>query len=52
MTYVITQLCIDVKGAVPGEWSEFVELDRRWNTGDAAENDGRTNEIQPPAQVE
>jgi NAD-dependent dihydropyrimidine dehydrogenase PreA subunit len=45
---------IFVAEAVPGEWAEFIELDRRWNTGDAAEKDAvraRINEIQPAAQV-
>jgi ferredoxin len=45
---------IFVQDAVPGEWSEFIELDRRWNTGDAAEKDAvraRINEIQPTAQL-
>jgi NAD-dependent dihydropyrimidine dehydrogenase PreA subunit len=46
---------IFVQDAVPGEWVEFIELDRRWNSGDAAEKDAvraRINEIQPPAQLE
>ena len=38
--------------AVPPEWQEVADLDRRWTTGDAAEKDAvraRINEIQPPA---
>jgi hypothetical protein len=37
---------------VPPEWQEFIELDRRWTTGDEAEKNAvraRINEIQPPA---
>jgi ferredoxin len=40
------------QSAVPPEWQEFIELDRRWNTGDAAERQAvraRVDEIQPPA---
>jgi hypothetical protein len=40
------------QSAVPPEWQEFTDLDRRWNTGDAGERDAvraRINEIQPPA---
>jgi ferredoxin len=43
---------IFVQDAVPGEWAEFIELDRRWNTGDATEKNAvraRIDEIQPPA---
>ena len=42
---------IFVQDVVPGEWAEFVELDRRWNTGDADEKNAvraRIDEIQPP----
>jgi NAD-dependent dihydropyrimidine dehydrogenase PreA subunit len=38
--------------AVPPEWQEFIDLDRRWNTGDADEKTAvrsRIDEIQPPA---
>jgi ferredoxin len=40
------------QSAVPDEWQEFIDLDRRWNTGDEAEKNAvrsRINEIQPPA---
>jgi NAD-dependent dihydropyrimidine dehydrogenase PreA subunit len=46
---------IFVQDAVPGEWAEFIELDRRWTTGSAADKDAvraRINEIQPSAQLE
>ena len=39
------------QSAAPGEWQEFIELDRRWNTGDDVEKNAvreRINEIQPP----
>ena len=39
------------QSAVPGEWQEFVDLDRRWHTGDDTEKNAvraRINEIQPP----
>ena len=40
------------ESAVPGEWQEFIELDKRWTTG--SEDDktavrARITEIQPPA---
>ncbi|HEY1293007.1 MAG TPA: ferredoxin family protein [Chloroflexota bacterium] len=40
------------QSAVPPEWEEFTDLDRRWNTGDAAERQAvraRVDEIQPAA---
>ena len=40
------------QSAVPGEWQEFIDLDRRWNTGDEDEKNAvrsRIDEIQPPA---
>ena len=40
------------QSAVPPEWEEFIELDKRWTTGDEAEKTAvraRINEIQPPA---
>src|SRR5436853_7323398 len=43
---------IFVDNAVPPEWTEFVDLDRRWNTGDADAKNAvraRIDEIQPPA---
>ena len=43
---------IFVDNAVPPEWTEFLDLDRRWNTGaDDAKNAvrARIDEIQPPA---
>jgi ferredoxin len=39
------------QSAVPPEWEEFIELDKRWTTGDEAEKTAvraRINEIQPP----
>jgi ferredoxin len=39
------------QSAVPAEWQEFIDLDRRWNTGDDVEKNAvraRINEIQPP----
>jgi ferredoxin len=38
------------QSAVPSEWNEFPDLDRRWCTGDQSEKDAvrtRINEIQP-----
>ena len=38
--------------AVPPEWQEFIELDRRWTTGTDDDKNAvraRINEIQPPA---
>jgi ferredoxin len=40
------------QSAVPPEWEEFIELDKRWTAGDDAEKTAvraRINEIQPPA---
>jgi len=40
------------QSAVPPEWEEFIELDKRWTVGDDAEKTAvraRINEIQPPA---
>ena len=40
------------ESAVPPEWTEFNDLDKRWCTGDDAEKNAvraRINEIQPPA---
>jgi NAD-dependent dihydropyrimidine dehydrogenase PreA subunit len=40
------------QSAVPPEWQEFIELDKRWNTGDQGDRNAvraRINEIQPPA---
>jgi NAD-dependent dihydropyrimidine dehydrogenase PreA subunit len=40
------------QSAVPPEWEEFIDLDRRWTTGDDAEKTAvraRITEIQPPA---
>jgi ferredoxin len=40
------------QSAVPPEWQEFIDLDRRWNTEDEAAKNAvraRINEIQPPA---
>jgi len=40
------------QSAVPPEWEEFTDLDRRWNTGDPAERQAvrsRIDEIQPAA---
>jgi NAD-dependent dihydropyrimidine dehydrogenase PreA subunit len=40
------------QSAVPPEWEEFIDLDRRWNTGDAGERQAvraRIDEIQPAA---
>jgi ferredoxin len=42
---------IFVDNAVPPEWTEFLELDRRWNTGDDDAKNAvraRIDEIQPP----
>jgi ferredoxin len=39
------------QSAVPPEWEEFIELDKRWTNGDEAEKTAvraRINEIQPP----
>jgi ferredoxin len=41
---------IFVDSAVPPEWAEFIELDRRWNTGDNDAKNAvraRIDEIQP-----
>ena len=38
--------------AVPPEWQEFMELDKRWTTGTEEDKNAvraRINEIQPPA---
>ena len=38
--------------AVPPEWQEFIELDKRWTTGTAEDKNAvraRINEIQPAA---
>jgi len=38
--------------AVPPEWQEFIELDKRWTTGTEDDKNAvraRINEIQPPA---
>jgi len=38
--------------AVPAEWQEFIELDKRWSDGTAEDKTAvraRINEIQPPA---
>jgi ferredoxin len=43
---------IFVDNAVPPEWTEFLDLDRRWNTGDDDAKNAvraRIDEIQPPA---
>ena len=40
------------ESAVPSEWQEFTELDKRWCLGDENEKNAvraRINEIQPPA---
>src|SRR5438874_8258461 len=40
------------QSAVPPEWQEFIELDKRWSTGtedDKTAVRARINEIQPPA---
>ena len=40
------------ESAVPAEWNEFIELDKRWTTGGADEKNAvraRVSEIQPPA---
>ena len=40
------------QSAVPPEWQEFADLDRRWTTGGDDEKNAvraRINEIQPPA---
>jgi NAD-dependent dihydropyrimidine dehydrogenase PreA subunit len=40
------------ESAVPPEWAEFIELDRRWTTGNEDEKNAvraRINELQPPA---
>ena len=45
---------IFVQDAVPGEWAEFIELDRRWTTGDDAAKNAvraRIDEIQPRSQA-
>jgi hypothetical protein len=39
------------ESAVPPEWQEFTELDKRWSTGAEADKTAvraRINEIQPP----
>ena len=39
------------QSAVPSEWNEFPDLDRRWCTGDQSEKNAvraRSDEIQPP----
>src|SRR5438034_163312 len=43
---------IFTQDAVPPEWTEFIDLDKKWCTGDeAAKNEvrARINEIQPTA---
>ena len=35
--------------AVPPEWEEFIDLDRRWNTDDKDAVRARIDEIQPKA---
>jgi ferredoxin len=38
--------------AVPSEWQEFIELDKRWTTGSEGDKTAvraRIDEIQPPA---
>ena len=40
------------ESAVPDEWKEFIELDKRWSNGTAEDKTAvraRINEIQPPA---
>jgi ferredoxin len=40
------------QSAVPPEWQEFIDLDRRWTSGGEDEKSAaraRINEIQPPA---
>jgi len=39
--------------AVPPEWTEFIDLDRRWNSGDQDEKTAvraRIDELQPKAE--
>jgi NAD-dependent dihydropyrimidine dehydrogenase PreA subunit len=37
------------QSAVPPEWEEFIELDRRWNADEKDAVRARINEIQPAA---